>query len=125
RGVDAFQIKPGPGLSYVLLMQPVGQYTLCPVNGELKEQFQGLARLLQIRNTIELYNSLISPSPSDASTTAESESDDNNLDWTMASLSRVSTLTKWSLHHPLAQRTSLTLTTSHRMRMTHARFEAD
>ncbi|KAF9202165.1 hypothetical protein BGZ59_002288 [Podila verticillata] len=83
RGIDAFQMKPGPGHSYVLLMQPIGQYTLCPMNGELKEQFQGLVRLLQIRasmrNTIELYNSLIG---SAASTTVESpESDDENLDW--------------------------------------------
>ncbi|KAF9091642.1 hypothetical protein BGX27_001995, partial [Mortierella sp. AM989] len=64
-------------------LQPIGQYTLCPMNGELKEQFQGLVRLLQIRasmrNTIELYNSLIG---SDTSTTEESpEYDDENLDW--------------------------------------------
>ncbi|KAF9954443.1 hypothetical protein BGZ65_004000 [Modicella reniformis] len=62
----------------------IGQYTLCPVNGELKKQFQGLARLHQIRAsmkyTIQLYNSLIGPGPSDAYTTAEPESD-NNLDW--------------------------------------------
>ncbi|KAF9403575.1 hypothetical protein BGX21_002302 [Mortierella sp. AD011] len=55
RGVDAFQIKPGPGRSYVLLMQYVGQCMLCPVNGELKEQFQGLVRLLQIRPTATTY----------------------------------------------------------------------
>ncbi|KAF9998085.1 hypothetical protein BGZ79_008231 [Entomortierella chlamydospora] len=85
RGVDAFQIKPGPGRSYVLLMQHVGQYTLCPVNGELKEQFQGLVRLLQVRvsmkNTIELYKSLIGANPSDPFPTTESESDHGNLDW--------------------------------------------
>ncbi|KAF9364578.1 hypothetical protein BGX34_001125 [Mortierella sp. NVP85] len=81
RGLDTFQIKPGPGRSYVLIMQHVGQFTLSPVNGGLKEQFQGLVRLLQIRatmkSTIELFNTLTAPAPTDA----EAESDEDNLEW--------------------------------------------